>query len=61
MISESQFWFLLFDSTKLMISESQFWFLLVVTYKNHGQPFVQYADHREPFLMEASYHPKEVL
>jgi hypothetical protein len=33
---------------------------LVVTNKNHGQPFVQYADHREPFLMEASYHPKEV-
>jgi hypothetical protein len=33
-----------FDSTKLTISESQFWVLLVVTNKNHGQPFVQYAD-----------------
>ena len=44
----------------LTISESQFWVLLVVTNKNHGQPFVQYADRRKPFLMEASYHPKEV-
>jgi len=34
--------------------------LLVVTNKNHGQPFVQYADGCEPFLMEASYHPEEV-
>jgi len=33
--------------------------LLVVTTKNYGQPFVQYAERREPFLMEASYHPEE--
>ena len=42
------------------ISESQFWVLLVVTNKNHGQPFVQYAEILQPFLMGASYHPEEV-
>ena len=48
------------DSTKLTISESQLWVLLVATNKNHGQPFVQYAERREPFSMGASYHLKEV-
>ena len=33
------------------------WVLLVVTNKNYGQPFVQYAERREPFLMEALCHP----
>ncbi len=37
-----------------------FWVLLVVTYKNYGQPFVQYSERHEPFLMEASCHPEEV-
>jgi hypothetical protein len=49
-----------FDLTELTISKSQFWVLLVITNKNHGQPFVQYANRREPFLMGASYHPKKV-
>jgi hypothetical protein len=40
--------------------ELQFWVLLVVTNKNHGQPFVQYAEISEPFLMGASYYPEEV-
>ena len=34
-----------FDSTKLTISKSQLWVLLVITTKNHGQPFIQYAEH----------------
>jgi hypothetical protein len=34
--------------------------LLVVTTKNHGQTFVQYAEISEPFLMGASYFPEEV-
>jgi len=34
--------------------------LLVVTNKNHGQPFVQYAEISEPFLMGASYCTEEV-
>ena len=44
-----------------MISESQFWVLLVVTNKNHGQSFVQYAERREPFLIGAPYHPEKFL
>jgi hypothetical protein len=30
--------------TKLTISKSQFWVLLVITNKNHGQTFIQYAE-----------------
>jgi len=36
----------------------EFWVLLVVTNKNHGQPFVQYAERRYlALLIGASYHP----
>jgi hypothetical protein len=34
--------------------------LLVLTNKNHGQPFIQYAEISEPFLMGALYIPEEV-
>ena len=40
--------------------ELQFWVLLVVTNKNHGQPFVQYAVSGEPNSMGASYRPGEL-